>query len=156
MNLLGNVLWLLGGGLITGLMWFLAGVLMYCSVIGIPWGRACFVMGYFAMVPFGREAISRRTLYGSDDLGTGLAGLIGNVIWFVLFGFWLALAHVVAAFFWAITILGIPFAIQHLKLGGLAVCPIGQTVVPKSVARAARQAEAEDFVDSVRGRGSFD
>lgn len=153
MSLLGNLLWLIAGGLITGLLWFVAGILMYVSVIGIPWGRACFVMGYFAMVPFGKEAISRRTLSGHDDLGTGPLGCVGNVIWFLLGGLWLTVAHILSALLCAVTIIGIPFAVQHLKLAGLAISPIGQTIVTKDVARAARAAEAADRVDSIRGSG---
>ena len=152
MSTLGNLIWLLAGGLITSLFWAIAGIVMYCSIIGIPWGRACFVMADLTMMPFGREAISRRTLRGYDDLGTGGVGRLGNVVWFVVAGLWLAIAHLVSAMVCAVTIIGIPFAIQHLKLGGLAISPIGKTIVSKDVARAAREAEAQDYTRQHRQR----
>jgi uncharacterized membrane protein YccF (DUF307 family) len=67
---------------------------------------------------------------GESDLGTGLVGLVGNIIWFVLAGWWLALGHLVTAVALAVTIVGIPFAWAHLKLGGIALWPIGKAIVP--------------------------
>ena len=146
MSAIGNLLWFLAGGVLMGLGWWLAGVIMFCTVVGIPWGRACFVMGRFAFLPFGREAISRHELTGQRDLGTSGLGTLGNVIWFVFGGFWLAFGHAVSALLCAVTIIGIPFAIQHLKLAGLAIAPIGKTIVSKSVAEAARRAAADQVV----------
>ena len=77
-------------------------------------------------------------------------GLLGNILWFVCAGIWLAIGHVVSAFACAITIIGIPFAIQHLKLAGIALAPIGKTIVSKEVAEAARQRNAEIFVEQHR------
>lgn len=76
--------------------------------------------------------------------------LIGNVIWFVLAGMWLAIGHVISALACFITIIGIPFGIQHLKLAGIALFPIGNTVVSKEVARAAREANAHAKVAAMR------
>lgn len=146
MSAIGNLLWFLAGGVLMGLGWWLVGVIMFCTVVGIPWGRACFVMGRFAFLPFGREAIGRHELTGQRDLGTSGLGTLGNVIWFVFGGFWLALGHAVSALLCAVTIIGIPFAIQHLKLAGLAIAPIGKTIVSKSVAEAARRAAADQVV----------
>lgn len=146
MSAIGNLLWLLAGGFIMGLGWWLAGVLMFCTIIGIPWGRACFVMGKFAFLPFGREAIPRDELTGRGDIGTSGLGTLGNIIWFVFAGIWLALGHVGSAVACAITIIGIPFAVQHLKLAGLALAPIGKTIVSKDVAAAARRTSAERVV----------
>ncbi len=133
MSCLGNVLWFLLGGILTGLLWWFFGVLAFISIIGIPWGKACFVIGQFAFLPFGKVAIRRDVLTGKQDVGTGSLGLIGNVIWFLLAGLWIAIGHVVAAVACAITIIGIPFAWQHLKLAALTLCPIGMTIVPAKV-----------------------
>lgn len=133
-----------------GLAWWLVGLIALLSIVGLPWARACFVIGRFHFLPFGREAISRRQLTGRDDLGTGAAGFIGNVVWFLLAGFWLALGHVAAALFCFVTIIGIPFGLQHLKLAGLALAPVGKTIVYKEVAAAARRADAEVTIAGLR------
>ena len=93
MSAIGNLLWFVFGGALMGLGWWLAGLLAFISVIGIPWGRACFVIGQFAFFPFGKEAVSRRELSGVEDVGTGGLGLIGNVVWFLVAGVWLAIGH---------------------------------------------------------------
>lgn len=139
---LGNVLWFLSGGLFMGLAWWLAGALCYVSIIGIPWGRACFVMGNFAFLPFGSMPVSRDLLTGSKDIGTGIVGSIGNIVWLPLAGIWIALGHLGCALACAVTIIGIPFAWQHVKLAALALCPIGKTIVPLGVAEAAGQRAA--------------
>jgi len=128
---IGNVLWFVLGGAVMGLAWWCAGILALLSVVGIPWARACFVIGQFTFFPFGKEALSRRTVRGRGDIGTGFWGLLGNVVWFVFAGFWLALGHLVAALANFVTVIGIPFGIQHLKLAGIALAPIGLTVVSK-------------------------
>jgi uncharacterized membrane protein YccF (DUF307 family) len=135
-----NFLWFILGGVLMGLAWWLAGIVAYITIIGIPWGKACFVMGEFSFFPFGKEAISRRELNQADDIGTGALGTLGNVIWFIFAGIWLALGHVACAIANFVTIIGIPFGIQHLKLAGIALAPIGKTVVTKEVAVAARNA----------------
>ena len=76
-----------------GLAWWLAGLLCFVSLIGIPWGRACFVIGTFTFFPFGKQAVSRKAMTGQSDIGTGTLGLIGNILWFVLIGIWLALVR---------------------------------------------------------------
>jgi uncharacterized membrane protein YccF (DUF307 family) len=100
--------------------------------------------------PFGREAIDRRELSGEDDIGTGTLGLIGNIIWLFLAGIWLALAHLTSALFLLITIIGIPFAIQHVKLAVMALMPIGKTVVSKDVAEAARRRNADAIINAMK------
>lgn len=131
MRLIMNVLWVLLGGLFLALGWWLAGVLCFITIVGIPWGRACFVLGNFALWPFGREAVSRRDLYGRHDIGTGSLGAIGNVLWCIFAGIWLALGHLCAAVGLIVTIIGIPFGLQHLKLAGLALAPIGKTIITR-------------------------
>ncbi|WP_296188562.1 YccF domain-containing protein [Pseudomonas sp. UBA1879] len=150
MRAIGNFLWFILGGLFMGLAWWIIGVLAFVTIIGIPWGRACFVIGQFSFFPFGKEAISRKELHLKDDIGTGGLGLLGNIVWFVLGGFWLALGHVMSALACFITIIGIPFGIQHLKLAGIALAPIGKTIVAKEVAEMARKANAEESVRALR------
>lgn len=84
---LGNIIWFLCGGIVMGLAWWLVGVLAFISIIGIPWGRACFVIGNFSFWPFGYEAISRDELTDQTDIGTSGFGVLGNIIWFILAGF---------------------------------------------------------------------
>jgi uncharacterized membrane protein YccF (DUF307 family) len=150
MSAIANLIWFVFGGFWMGLGWCLAGVVMLISIVGIPWVRSCFVFAGFCLFPFGREAIDRQELTGRGDLGTGALGLIGNVIWFVFGGWWLALGHVLSAVANVVTIIGIPFAIQHLKLAVCALAPVGKTVVPKEVAAEARRRNAMLRVDRLR------
>lgn len=150
MGAIGNFLWFIFGGVFLGLGWWFLGVLACVSIVGIPWGRACFVIGQFAFFPFGKEAVSRKELSNKDDVGTGGFGVAGNVIWFILAGIWLAIGHVLAAIACFLTIIGIPFGIQHLKLAGIALAPIGKTIVHKDVAAAARNQGAKASVEKLR------
>ena len=150
MSVIGNILWIIFGGWFMALLWLLFGALACLSVIGIPWGRACFVMAGFAFMPFGYESISRETLYGKSDIGTGLPGMVGNAVWFLLAGFWIAIAHAATAAALALTIVGIPFAGQHIKLAELALFPIGKTIVPCEVAAEARRRRAAEELDRKR------
>jgi uncharacterized membrane protein YccF (DUF307 family) len=131
MSAIGNVLWFIFGGLWMGLGWWLAGIICAVTIVGIPWAKSCFVIGQFAFLPFGKEAISRAERNGAEDVGTGALGMIGNVLWFLFAGIWLAIGHMVAACACFITIIGIPFGIQHLKLAVLALAPVGKTIVSK-------------------------
>ncbi len=126
-----NIIWFVFGGLFMGLAWYLIGALCFITIIGIPWAKACFIIGNYTFFPFGREAISREQITGEEDIGTGPLGFIGNVIWFLVAGFWLAIGHLAAAFACAITIIGIPWAWAHLKLARISLCPIGQEIVDK-------------------------
>ena len=102
---------------------------MAITIIGLPWSRAAFNIAVYTLLPFGQKAVSRAT-YGQHDLGTGSFGILGNVLWLVLAGWWLALAHLITAIMLALTIVGIPFAWAHVKLAGLALWPIGKMIVP--------------------------
>jgi uncharacterized membrane protein YccF (DUF307 family) len=128
-SLLLNILWMMFGGVWMAVGWFVAAVIMAITIVGIPWARAAFNIASYALLPFGRKAVSRAEFLGSTDMGTGPLGLIGNIVWLVLAGWWLALGHLVTAFFLAITIIGIPFAWAHLKLAGIALWPIGKMIV---------------------------
>lgn len=143
MSAIGNFLWFFIGGAVMGLGWWTAGLICALTVIGLPWAKACFVIGQFAFFPFGREAIARNDLSGRDDIGTGAWGTLGNVLWFLAVGIWLVFGHLVAAVGCFVTLIGIPFAIQHLKLAGLALAPIGKTIVTRDEAAAARLLSAQ-------------
>ena len=139
MSTIGNIIWILLGGIWMSLGWVIAGVIMYLTVIGIPWGRSCFVIAGFTLLPFGNEAVPRELVTGRDDVGTGDAGLVGNIIWLLLAGWWLALGHIVTGIGICLTVIGIPFGIQHFKLAGMSLMPIGKTIVPKEVAAQLRR-----------------
>jgi uncharacterized membrane protein YccF (DUF307 family) len=129
LSLVLNVLWMIFGGIWMAAGWLIAAVIMAITIIGLPWTRAAFNIASYALLPFGRKAVSRREYLGTDDFGSGLLGLIGNVVWLVLAGWWLALGHLITALFLAVTIIGIPFAWAHLKLAGVALWPIGRMIV---------------------------
>lgn len=151
MSAIGNLLWFVFGGFFMGLAWWLAGLICAVTIIGLPWAKACFVIGQFTFLPFGRQAISRAELTGADDIGTGALGMRGNVLWFIFAGIWLAIGHVVTAIGCFVTIIGIPFGIQHLKLAALALAPVGKTIVTNEVADAARLYSAQMHVTGNRG-----
>jgi uncharacterized membrane protein YccF (DUF307 family) len=114
-----------------GLGWWLAGLVTAISIVGLPWAKSCFVIGQFAFLPFGKEAVSRSVVNGSGDIGTGTLGTLGNIIWFLCAGVWLAIGHLATALALFVTIIGIPFGWQHIKMAGLALAPIGKTIVTK-------------------------
>jgi uncharacterized membrane protein YccF (DUF307 family) len=130
-RLLLNVLWIITGGVWMALAWLIAAVIMVITIIGIPWARAAFNIAFYTLLPFGHRAVPRTWVTGYEDIGTGPLGCLGNVIWLLLAGWWLALGHLVAAILLAITIIGLPFAWAHLKLAGLALWPIGKIIVPE-------------------------
>lgn len=136
MSTIGNILWFVLGGFFMGLGWWLAGLLCAITIVGLPWAKACFVIGQFAFLPFGKEAVSRAVVSGVEDIGTGVLGTIGNVLWFIFAGVWLALGHLASALCCFVTIIGIPFGVQHIKLALIALAPVGKTIVPKNAARA--------------------
>ncbi|MFZ4536699.1 YccF domain-containing protein [Propionivibrio sp.] len=147
---IGNFLWFILGGVLMGLGWWLAGLLAFISIVGIPWGKACFVIGQFAFFPFGKEAVSRKELSRQEDIGTGFLGLLGNIIWFIVAGLWLAIGHLLSAVACFVTIIGIPFGIQHLKLALIALAPIGMTIVDKEVAAVVRGENAQAAISNRR------
>jgi uncharacterized membrane protein YccF (DUF307 family) len=138
MSLLLNLLWIVFGGLWMAVGWLVAMVIMAITIIGLPWARAAFNIAVYTFLPFGQTAVSRAAHTGQGDLGTGPLGTLGNIIWFVLAGWWLAIGHLLFALGHAITIIGLPFAWAHLKLAGLALWPIGKMIVPIDEARYRR------------------
>lgn len=122
MRLILNVIWLIFGGLWLALGYFLAGILCFILIITIPFGFAAFRIGVYALWPFGQTVV--------DKPGAGSGAMIGNVIWVVLCGIWLAIGHVVTAIAMAVTIIGIPLAIANLKLIPVSLFPLGKEIVP--------------------------
>lgn len=130
MRTIGNVLWLLLSGIEMAFSYLVAGLLAVVFIVTFPLAPAAFRLANYTLWPFGRVVVRQR------DAGTGSA--LGNVIWFLIAGWWLALLHLGFALLFAITIIGIPFAIVHGKLAGLAIRPYGKDVVD---ARFAHQYE---------------
>jgi len=120
MRLLLNLLWFILGGWISGSLWILAGLLLAVTVVGLPWTPAAFRMAGFSYWPFGKVVVDR-------DFGP--TSVVLNILWLVLAGWWLALHHLALAFALAITLIGIPFAWQHVKLAVLSLTPVGKAVV---------------------------
>lgn len=130
MTFLLNVLWFVLGGFWSGISWFVGGAILAITVVGLPWTAAAFRIGLFSFAPFGRRIEPRDAVNGRGDIGTGALGTALNILWFLLAGWWIALGHLVIAVAQGITIIGIPFAIQHVKLAGLALAPVGKTITP--------------------------
>src|SRR5712671_4719142 len=130
LRLLLNILWIVTGGIWMAAGWLLAAVIMAITIIGLPWARAAFNIALYTLLPFGQQAVSRAEYTGDDDLGTGPLGTLGNIVWLLLAGWWLALGHLITAILLAVTIIGIPFAWAHFKLAGVALWPIGKMIVP--------------------------
>lgn len=122
-----NVLWLAFGGLPAAFGWLLAALLMAITIIGLPWSFAALRIGLYTLLPFGQEMRSRPD--------SGVLSVLGNIVWFVLAGWWLALAHLILAVILGITIIGLPFAWAHLKLAGASLAPVGTEIVPRGEPR---------------------
>ena len=122
MNLLLNILWIfLGGGIILFLEYCISGILLCITIIGIPFGLQCFKLALFALAPFGAKAIDTAS-------SGGCLPVLLNVLWILLGGIWISVTHLVLALIYTITIIGIPFAVQHVKMAGLAIAPFGKQI----------------------------
>ena len=119
MSLLGNLIWLICGGFLAGLGYIIGGLLTCVTIIGIPLGLQSIKLGVATFAPFGKTVVER------PDANSPLR-VIFNLIWLVLFGWGIALAHALHALVLAVTIIGLPFAIQHIKLIPLALLPFGR------------------------------
>ncbi len=119
-----NVLWIVCGGAWMAFGWLIAAVIMALTIIGLPWAWSALTIGLYTLMPFGHTVIDRP----SSPVG-GLLGFLGNLIWLVLAGWWLALGHLITALLLAITIIGLPFAWAHLKLAGISLWPVGRQIV---------------------------
>jgi len=130
MRTVGNILWLIFGGLFMALSYAIAGIVMFVFIITIPFGIQSFKLAGYALWPFGRVMVE---IPGKG----GCMNTLGNVIWVIVSGIWLALGHLLWALILAVTIIGIPFAVANVKLAGAALVPFGRTVM--SAADAQRQ-----------------
>lgn len=131
MSLVLNILWIVLGGAWMAFAWLVAAGIMMVTIVGIPWARAALNIALYTLMPFGYQAVPRDVHTGQEDIGTGALGMVGNILWLVLAGWWLALCHVITAVMLAVTIIGIPFAWAHLKLAGISLWPVGKMIVPK-------------------------
>lgn len=121
MSTIGNILWIILGGALVAIYYFLAGVIFCITIIGIPFGLQLFKMAGFALWPFGRKVIST----GSDG---GCLSVIMNIVWILLGGIEIAMIHVSLGVLLCITLIGIPFGMQHFKMALLALVPFGKTI----------------------------
>ena len=126
-----NVIWLVFGGIWLALGYLLAGLVCCLLIVTIPWGIASFRIAGYALWPFGRTVVEKA---GGPTLGATL----GNVIWLLVAGIWIAIGHVATAFAMAITIVGIPLAIANLKMIPISLMPLGKVIVPTNAPYAAQ------------------
>jgi uncharacterized membrane protein YccF (DUF307 family) len=121
MSLLGNILWILCGGFIISIEYILGGVLLFITIIGIPFGFQCFKLAVLAMMPFGRRLESK-------PVTSGFIKTVLNIAWLCSFGLIISISHLICALLLALTIIGLPFAKQHAKLATLALTPFGKMI----------------------------
>ncbi len=124
MNTIGNLLWMILGGFIIFLIYLFGSLILMITIIGIPFGIQTLKMANLALLPFGREAVP-------SNRSGGCLNIIMNIIWLLVAGIEIAICHLVLALIFAITIVGIPFAAQHLKMAYLALVPFGMDIVEK-------------------------
>jgi uncharacterized membrane protein YccF (DUF307 family) len=127
MRTIGNILWVALCGIWLAAEYAVAGLLMLCPIVTIPLALQSFKLAGYALWPFGRAVVDKPE---HSQVASG----IGNIIWLVLAGWWLALSHVLIGIVFCITIIGIPFGVANFKLAGLAIWPFGKTIVDASVA----------------------
>ncbi len=122
MTLVGNILWFVFGGFFSFLLYLSGGLLLCLTVVGIPFGVQCFKLGVAVLAPFGKE------VHELPDANSALR-VVFNILWIVLFGWEIAVGHLVWAIILGITIVGIPFALQHIKLVPLSLLPFGRQLL---------------------------
>lgn len=121
MKILGNIIWLLFGGITIALEYFISSILLCLTIIGIPFGLQTIKLGILALWPFGSEIVHKET-------SNGCLSIFMNVLWFFIGGVWILLTHLAYGVLLCITIVGIPFGLQHFKLARLALTPFGHDV----------------------------
>lgn len=125
MKIIGNILWLIFGGIIIALEYFVASIILFITIIGIPFGIQTLKLAGLAVWPFGKEIRQK-------PKASGCLSIIMNLIWLFIGGIWISLSHVIFGILFGITIIGIPFAKQHFKLAALALTPFGREIVTTS------------------------
>jgi len=121
MKLLGNIIWLVFGGFVIAIEYFISSILLIITIIGIPFGLQTLKLASLALWPFGRDSFQ-------VNQSVGCLSTVMNIIWLIFGGIWIALTHLVFALILAITIIGIPFAKQHLKLASVGLTPFGREI----------------------------
>lgn len=119
MSILGNIIWFLLGGFLSGLSWIISGVLWCITIVGIPYGTQCFKFATLAFFPFGKKV----------EYGGGTVSFVVNIIWTIFFGIPMALQNFLIGCIWCITIIGIPFGMQFFKIAKLSLAPFGSRIV---------------------------
>lgn len=122
MSLLGNIIWLIFGGFLSGLGYIIGGLALCLTIVGIPFGLANIKLGFATFAPFGKKLVT-------DETAGGFLETVLNVVWVILFGWEIALLHLIHALILAVTIIGLPFAKQHLKLLPISLFPFGRQLV---------------------------
>lgn len=122
MNFIGNILWIVFGGLIIFLEYLIAGVILCLTIIGIPFGLQAIKLSFLGLMPFGKKVVP-----SSND--QGCLSTLFNIIWILVGGIWIALTHLILAILLGITIIGLPFAKQHIKMAGLGLTPFGKKII---------------------------
>ncbi|OFX89229.1 MAG: hypothetical protein A2W99_02080 [Bacteroidetes bacterium GWF2_33_16] len=124
MNLIGNVIWLVFGGIIIAIEYFIGSFIMIITIVGIPFGIQTIKLGILALWPFGKTTVQ-------SSRSGGCLYILFNIIWILFGGIWIALTHLVFGLILLITIIGIPFGLQHFKLAALALTPFGRDIIDK-------------------------
>src|SRR4051812_337608 len=124
-----NLLWLFFGGFVAGCAWLFGGLVHAITIIGLPWAFSAWRIAIYTFWPFGREVVWRPLSAGS--VATGPFSLVMDIIWFLLAGWYIALAHLLTAVVEFVSIIGIPFALKDLELAKLALAPVGRTIRDK-------------------------
>lgn len=156
MRFAGNVIWFVFGGGLTALGWLFGALVFALSIVGLPLSRSAFEIAKMSAFPFGKDVVHVRELDGRGltptTALTGAIGFVFNVLWLFPIGLTLCVGHLVLALFYCLTLIGIPFGLQHFKLAGLALWPVGRRVVSSELAGAARRHKAEETFARMRSR----
>lgn len=121
MKILGNLIWLIFGGFVIALEYLVSSLLLMITIVGIPFGLQTLKLASLAIWPFGRDAVQ-------TERASGCLSVVMNILWILLGGLWIALSHLILALLLAITIIGIPWARQHIKLAAIGLTPFGREI----------------------------
>lgn len=149
MSLILNILNFVLGGFLTILGWLFATMMSAVLIVTLPYTRGCWEISKMSLIPFGNDIIHIKYLEPTHSFSNSL-GTVLNIVWFILFGWWLCLAHIFSGIAQCLTIIGIPVGLANFKLAAIALFPVGQRVVPKEVAQLARQQAAQQQFNQYR------